>query len=343
MVTIVILLILAGVTLNIALSDNGLFSKTKQAAEEYEKAEDEEQRQIAMAEAAMNLNGTEYKSIYNGKELTVPIPAGFVVSRVEGENTVEDGLVIIDSEGNEFVWIPVNQNEYEIDTSFDNNLDNDEIENINGYLPEGIKDAEGSSDEEIEKTLITKEGICGFYVSRYEAGDESVSEARKKDSVGGTLVSKKGVYPYNWVMQQEANVIAKEFINNDSVKSGLITGRQWDMVMKFIESRSKTDVFGNLYDVRKFNESRHNGDVRTGGNLADFVCNIYNLEGNVFEWTTEVVKQPIDDSGYRMIFRGGCNGYDNTAFRSASYRTCNNYGFEWHAIGFRFVLYVIKN
>ena len=35
-VTIVILLILSGVTLNIALSDNGLFSKTKEAVEKYE-------------------------------------------------------------------------------------------------------------------------------------------------------------------------------------------------------------------------------------------------------------------------------------------------------------------
>ena len=42
-VTIVILLILAGVTLNVALSDNGLFDKTKKAAEEYKQAQSEEE------------------------------------------------------------------------------------------------------------------------------------------------------------------------------------------------------------------------------------------------------------------------------------------------------------
>ncbi len=45
-VTIIILLILAGVTLNIALSDNGLFSKTKQATEDYKEAQSEEEESI---------------------------------------------------------------------------------------------------------------------------------------------------------------------------------------------------------------------------------------------------------------------------------------------------------
>ena len=45
-VTIIILLILAGVTLNIALSDNGLFSKTQEAAEKYKQAQEDEEEAI---------------------------------------------------------------------------------------------------------------------------------------------------------------------------------------------------------------------------------------------------------------------------------------------------------
>ncbi len=45
-VTIIILLILTGVTLNIALSDGGLFSKTKKAAEDYKEAQSEEEEAI---------------------------------------------------------------------------------------------------------------------------------------------------------------------------------------------------------------------------------------------------------------------------------------------------------
>ncbi len=49
-VTIIILLILTGVTLNIALSDDGLFNKTKKAVEDYKQAQSDEEeaiRQIA--------------------------------------------------------------------------------------------------------------------------------------------------------------------------------------------------------------------------------------------------------------------------------------------------------
>ena len=52
-VTIVILLILAGVTLNIALSNNGLFSKAKKAADEYNQKSLEEELQILFAEKQM--------------------------------------------------------------------------------------------------------------------------------------------------------------------------------------------------------------------------------------------------------------------------------------------------
>ena len=61
-VTIIILLILAGVTLNMALSGEGLFSRARQAADEYNKKAIEEKLQLMYAEKIMedsenNLNG----------------------------------------------------------------------------------------------------------------------------------------------------------------------------------------------------------------------------------------------------------------------------------------------
>ena len=53
-VTIIILLILAGVTLNIALSDNGLFNKAKKAADDYNKKSIEEELQILFAEKQLD-------------------------------------------------------------------------------------------------------------------------------------------------------------------------------------------------------------------------------------------------------------------------------------------------
>ena len=68
-VTIIILLILAGVTLNMALSQDGLFSKTKEAADKYKQAQSDEEemvRQIA----------TQMYSEYVGAEVTGYTPTG---------------------------------------------------------------------------------------------------------------------------------------------------------------------------------------------------------------------------------------------------------------------------
>ena len=52
-VTIIILLILTGVTLNIALSDNGLFKKAKEAVDKYEKAQKDEEEAIRQISTQM--------------------------------------------------------------------------------------------------------------------------------------------------------------------------------------------------------------------------------------------------------------------------------------------------
>ena len=98
-ITIIVLLILAAVSIATLTGDNGILNQAQRAKEETKIATDEEQRKLAMAEAATNLENTTYQEI--------TIPAGFAPTRIEGESKVEDGLVIIDSEGNEFVWIPV--------------------------------------------------------------------------------------------------------------------------------------------------------------------------------------------------------------------------------------------
>ena len=103
-VTIIILLILAAVTIAALSGDNGILRNAAKAKEETEKAEEDELRKLTALEAATNLENQPYID-KNGD--TATIPAGFEVSQIEGENTIKDGLVIIDKNGNEFVWVPV--------------------------------------------------------------------------------------------------------------------------------------------------------------------------------------------------------------------------------------------
>ena len=178
-VTIIILLILSGVTLNIALSDNGLFDKTKKAAEEYKTATDEEQRKIAMVEAAMNTENTEYEDKYGKKAM---IPAGFAQTGIEGENTIDGGLVIIDSEGNEFVWIPVE----------DGNIENGKEEKLSDTV-----EWEKQEYEEMKKSV---QEYKGFYIGRYEAGSTTERKGFQEKGNGTTkMVVQRDQYPYNYV------------------------------------------------------------------------------------------------------------------------------------------------
>ncbi len=101
-ITIIVLLILAAVSIATLTGENGILTKASKAKDETETASEEEQRQIAMIEANMNDEETEFQG--------VKIPAGFAPTRIEGESTVNEGLVIVDSEGNSYVWIEVPKN-----------------------------------------------------------------------------------------------------------------------------------------------------------------------------------------------------------------------------------------
>ena len=121
-VTIIVLIILAGVTLNIVLDQNGIINKTQQATEDYDTAQREEQELLGVVEDYIE---------YAGK--TAPIPEGYTASQITTEDDVAEGLVIyeipegatvdwenqtITIEGSttnlqetvdQYVWIPVSE------------------------------------------------------------------------------------------------------------------------------------------------------------------------------------------------------------------------------------------
>ena len=112
-VTIIVLLILAGISIQMLTGENGILKRATEAREKTEEATEQEQRDLAKLEAEMNLETYNYETDEkdkSGELITVPIPAGFAPTGKKGENKIEDGFVITDSEGNEFVWIPCFKN-----------------------------------------------------------------------------------------------------------------------------------------------------------------------------------------------------------------------------------------
>ena len=142
-VTIVVLLILAGITINMLFSNGGIFKTAQDAANAWNEATVNEQESLNnLADQIANLvNGQvgggdtseepwippttveeaiaqdkifeETKQIKDNYDNTVTVPKGFKVTD-EG-TTVPDGIVIEDGAGNQFVWIPTGM--YKVDAS----------------------------------------------------------------------------------------------------------------------------------------------------------------------------------------------------------------------------------
>ena len=133
-VTIVVILILAGVTLDVTLGENGILNKSKEAADRMNNLvkEDETELNELLNELNETMDSnwnsnieipdpepekpTDIEDVTDIQDETVQvedeygnkvtIPKGFEVVEEEG-TTVPEGIVIQDKDGNQFVWIPV--------------------------------------------------------------------------------------------------------------------------------------------------------------------------------------------------------------------------------------------
>ena len=126
-VTIVVLLILAGVSINLVLGDNGIIAKAKEA--QRKSAEASQNDLIGMNELAQQLgekiNGSTGSGSGNGgaggSGAGTKVPAEATAETApyfpdntftKKEGTIDTGLVIQDASGNEYVWVVVPKSLY---------------------------------------------------------------------------------------------------------------------------------------------------------------------------------------------------------------------------------------
>ena len=257
----------------------------------------------------------------------VPIPKGFTYK----EGTKDTGLVIQDEKGNEFVWVPATESTYRKDTSFPGgNAPTGE-----DTLPNGIID---------ETADVVKYG--GFYIGRYEAGvpeNQTAIDGKSSSTsnVKGVPVSKKDAIVWTYIDYTNAKASAESMISNEYVQTGLITGKSWDTTCHWIESNlSSINVLACLTDSRYYGNydnslapaNENSGRKRTAGFNENWkVKNIYDLAGNVWEWTSEACSSGFiiragsyfsAGSGYPVSSRGECGGSfadDSMGFRLRLY------------------------
>ena len=258
-------------------------------------------------------DGPEYGTtteIQDDEGNTVVIPGGFHLDAESG-TSVEEGIVIEDGNGNQFVWIPTGT--YQTSSGVKtNNLARrtftssraTEVTASNGdgvvesdYYGEGNSRSVAYSQiaafkaSASPKSEANPDGNGGFYIGRYEQGKGNVC--------------KSGVVPYVNVTRGTAKSKAEVMYDDESsVVSELISSYAWDTALNFICQTNSEGYTLATISSREYGNIGTNNKQNTGVYSADNYSKIHDLLGNCFEWTTEY--SIVND--YHNVCRGGyCN------------------------------------
>ena len=328
------------------------------------------------------------------------------------ETNLDNGLVIEDGNGNQYVWVVVPRTTAVYATtglgkttftdadymSIENDLKNytSTYVTTSGYSDTWYADDknEGWLSEPEYKTLknsmlksVYENG--GFYVGRYEAGiaENRTSIEAKVDGkypVPTTApVTKADAYPYTYVTRTQAQNLASK-VNAGTKTSSLMFGVQWDLVLAFMHNKgniadstltTNSTTIGNYinstFDLNrgkyaqygqlgnewknfdsalgsivvsnettgKMKKTEQSSDsnsilITTGGTEQSKVMNIYDIAGNVWEWTLEKTSITINPCAYR----GGSYSYAGSN-GPAAYRNYTSTDGSYDSLGFRVSLF----
>lgn len=408
-VTIVVMLILAGVTISVLNGENGIVKQAQKAKEESKIKELKEKVRIDIAgKRVENINGElrvsvlkeildkyfdnvpvetqitsetklkakeeygkyemkisdidvgeiTYETSYtifkdvNGEQ--VPIPEGYIVSENSDENIVNKGLVISDSRGNEYVWISCtvdsssNKLQYkrtewgvEKDGTDNSRAIKDELTLKDIDVTYSKTDTDNGINEEISKEIVAqinaeKESIKkygGYYIGRYEVGKDNK-----------TAVIKAEQEPYVNIKWSKAYELAKGIGGGEGATTYLCSSYSWDTAINFIQNTTgknyATSIIGFNGNWKSQEVKDSSGKVikpvntaqRLNTGLTTALCNIYDMGGNVGEFTTEL----NPGTSETVVLRGGVYHVN----RPAGYRWDNGSGDALSNFGFRATLFL---
>ena len=361
-ITIVILLILAGISIS-TLTNTGIFQKAKDAKKTSENAEKEQKQTLSEYEKELNkytaqeltddkinkvLSETENIVLKDANGNIFTLPAGFkvVVNDDTGNaKTVDKGIVIEDAtdaatKGSQFVWVPVGNIKKDDGTTVEINLDRytfDE-DGIAKAQNESVVDTYYSETEGKENTVaksisdfklsVTTNG--GYYIGRYEA-----RTIKPRSDKGDTLaqITEKGTDKvYNFVAQIQAASQAKNMYNSSNFTSDLMNSYAWDTAILFLQNCGTNKKYSGQKGLSA-SALQTGTNTLTEINKIDKQCNVYDMAGNLREWTTET----SDVSANPCVVRGG-NYCDNDFY--TGYRDYGSISVSNINIGFRPILYL---
>lgn len=363
-VTIVVLLILAGVSLNLVLGENGIISKAREASTKTVQAQQNSEIEMNLLEQEL-ANATKEPDPAEG----VKMPTGFYY--VGGTKT--SGIVISDNVndkdkyknkavvgtdllGNQYVWIPCTtdstssklqyaRTEWGVEEDGDDNSRaiKDELTLTDASVTYSDADTANGINADVskeivaqikaEKTSVAKYG--GYYIGRYEVGKN-----------GDTAVVKYNQTPYASITWSTAYGLAKKIITNSEATSYLCSSYAWDTAVNFIQNNSTAKNYAT--SIEGFNGNWNPQAVKDpSGNvikpagtsqqlntgLTTQFCNIFDMGGNEAEFTTEL----NPGTSETVVLRGGLYNYGGAP---AGYRWDNVSGDADIVNGFRATLFL---
>ncbi len=411
-VTIVVLLILAGISINAIIGDNGIVGKAKEAQNKMENAIESDKNALNSLSNWMDEMLKDPPLLITDSSLTsddrtsstsktikakdtkgnqVVVPGGFKIAEASG-TSVQQGIVIEDSAGNQFVWVPVsnidgsNTNPIKLDDGTEKVItlgrytfntssqgtptivqkgseyaqpvsltfsttegESYTYQELSTYRESNEKrDTTGTNttaknlQEFIEKTRDNK----GYYIARYEASygsgynasgtntSEKYANAKplskpstanstsRMNYVAGTL--------WNYVTQpQAAKVCQNMYSGNSYVESDLINSYAWDTAIVYIQAMGNSNYANQ--------DSGSNTSLMNTGSTGDQKCKIFDMAGNLADWTTEYCTGVTDVSTIPGTCRGG--GYIRQLMFTAHREGANVVSTSGY-ISFRPILYV---
>lgn len=375
-VTVILLVILTGVTVNTLVGDNGILTASKESKNAYEsqllnkqyEMNDTRSRVDQMNPDQADLNNIGKNPVINtttnttgnnevtpplvdpdwdlsivtpiedGKGGYIPLPDGYDYK----EGDIDTGIVIQGPDGSQFVWVPVDDGVLDRRGA---SVQAGTLAQYTDYYPTDLKNS----------IKIYK----GFYMGRYESAYDTLISNRKKVAMIPSLVansytpSTRGdlMHSLTWAEARSiCEVFASQTNTNTSVVSGLPTGGMWDETCMYIEKipdPKNTDVdcieWGN-YSNDTF--SGTTGVGKSGQWEQTKAKNMYDIASNLHEFTSERWTPESYDYyesvGSRGTQRGG--RYDTMSYYApATFRSQIVNDYKSYNTGFRVALYIKTN